>query len=135
MSSSERSILAALSVLVVLQLVMLFSLYAGVPPHPPASTPLFGMGPFIGAAIAVALASIILGPLAGTSGRILCGLAAVLALVSFGPQKYFDAQIGQIWPAVATGQVAAFYSLIALFGQVLRGGRKDGKATAGGEAR
>ena len=134
MSSSERSISAALSALVVLQLVMLFSLYAGVPPHPPASTPLFGIGPFIGAAISVALASIIVGPLAGTSGRILCGLAAILALVSFGPQKYFDAQIGSIWPAVVAGQVAAVYSLTALSGRVHRRGANE-KDAAGGEAR
>lgn len=134
MSSSERPVIAALSALIVLQLVMLFSLYADVSPHPPASTPLFGLGPFIGAAIAAALASIILGPMSAAGGRILCGLATVLALVSFGPQKYFDAQIGQIWPAVVTGQAAGVYLLTALLSQARRGG-SNGNAVAGSKTR
>ncbi len=29
-----------------------------------------------------------------------------MAAISFGPQKYFDAQFGPIWPAVIAGQVA-----------------------------
>ena len=34
-------------------------------------------------------------------------LAALGALLSFGPQKYFDAQFHLIWPAVIAGQVAS----------------------------
>ncbi len=30
-----------------------------------------------------------------------------MALLSYGPQKYLDAQFSLIWPAVIAGQVAA----------------------------
>jgi hypothetical protein len=83
-----------------------------VPPHPPAATPRFGIAPFLRAAISAALAAMVIGPDAGKVGRGLGCLAALLALVSFGPQKYFDAQIGLIWPAVVAGQMAAGFILV-----------------------
>ncbi|MEM1079545.1 MAG: hypothetical protein AAGI09_13570 [Pseudomonadota bacterium] len=97
---------AGLTALIVLQVVMLSALYAGVAPHPPATTPLFAIGPFIGACIAAALAALWIGPMERV-GRGLMVLAALGALVSFGPQKYLDAQIALIWPAVVSGQIAA----------------------------
>ncbi|WP_420412924.1 hypothetical protein [Roseibium sp.] len=115
MPNPDRTAAAALTTLIVLQIVMLMSLYAGVSPHPPVSTPFFGIGPFIGAAVSAAMAALILGPASTKAGRILSGLAAVLALVSFGPQKYFDAQIGLIWPAVVTAQAAVVVLGVQLF--------------------
>ncbi|MXQ07846.1 hypothetical protein GQ651_08300 [Alphaproteobacteria bacterium GH1-50] len=112
---SQRLPLAALAILIVLQIVMLSALYAGIPPHPPVATPLFGIAPFIGASVSVALAAMITGPLSGRAGKTLSGVAAVLALVSFGPQKYFDAQIGLIWPAVILGQGAALAVFVSIF--------------------
>jgi len=103
----ERAVTAALMALIILQAIMLMSLYAGVPPHPPVSTPLFGIGPFIGAAVAMAAASIVVGPLSSPLGRTLAALAVAFALASFGPQKYFNAQFGLIWPAVLTAQGAS----------------------------
>jgi hypothetical protein len=64
----------------------------------------------------------ILGPTQGGAGRVLAGLAAVAALVSFGPQKFLDPQFALIWPAVLAGQVAAGVILIGLFS------RRMGKA-------
>jgi hypothetical protein len=107
-----RSTQAALACLITLQGVMLASLYAGVAPHPPAATPLFGIGPFLGAALSAAIAALILGP--GPAGRGLAGLAALAALVSFGPQKYLDPQFPLIWPAVLAGQLAAGTILLGL---------------------
>jgi len=107
---------AGLATLILLQGTMLAALFAGVPPHPPEATPAFGIAPFIGAAISAAAAALCLGPARNGLGRALAGLAAVMALVSFGPQKYLDAQIGLIWPAVVFGQVAA----LAVFGAILR---------------
>lgn len=115
---NERPIIAALSALILLQLVMLSALYAGIAPHPPVATPLFGMAPFLAASFAVAFSAILLGPLSGTAGRILSGLAVALALVSFGPQKYFDAQFALIWPAVISGQIAAITVMLQIFGSV-----------------
>jgi len=102
----ERFAQAALAALIILQGIMLSSLYAGVAPHPPAATPIAGMGPFIGAAVALAAGGLIVG-LSSAAGRVLGVLAALAALLSFGPQKYFDPQFSQIWPAVMLGQVSA----------------------------
>jgi hypothetical protein len=107
-----------LACLIILQTVMLASLYAGVAPHPPAATPLFGIGPFLGAALSAAVAALILGP--SGAGRGMAGLAAMAALVSFGPQKYLDPQFGLIWPAVLAGQVAAAVVLLGLLSRLPR---------------
>ena len=111
-TSTDRPNQAALACLILLQTVMLASLYVGVAPHPPASTPLFGIGPFLGASLSAAVAALILGP--SRAGRVLAGLAAMAALVSFGPQKYLDPQFPLIWPAVLSGQVAAGVILLGL---------------------
>lgn len=113
MSPSTQRQQAALTCLIILQTVMLASLYAGVAPHPPARTPLFAIGPFLAASLSAAAAALILGPGRSWAGRVLAGLAAVGALVSFGPQKYLDPEFRQIWPAVVAGQVAA---AMVLFG-------------------
>jgi hypothetical protein len=118
MSPTDRPRQAALACLIVLQTVMLGSLYAGVAPHPPAATPLFGIGPFLGAALSAAVAALILGP--SPAGRGMAGLAAVAALVSFGPQKYLDPQFGLIWPAVLAGQVAAGVILLGVLSRLPR---------------
>ena len=97
---------AALFVLVVLQLVMLGALYAQVPPHPPRTIPLFALAPFLGASIAIAGAAMVLGGTRTGSGTAISLLAAVLALVSFGPQKWLDPAIGEIWPAVLVSEIA-----------------------------
>jgi len=130
MPTQDRSAHAALSVLVILQLVMLSSLYAGIPPHPPVATPLFGIAPFIAAALSATVGAMIIGPLSGKAGRRLCALAALMALVSFGPQKYLDAQFALIWPAVLAGQIAA----IVLFVQIVRSSRTNSATPVVGAA-
>ncbi|MRU14780.1 hypothetical protein FDP25_04970 [Roseovarius sp. A21] len=104
---------AALLGLVVLQLVMLTALYAGVPPHPPEATPLFGIAPFLGMALAAALAAMTLG--ATGAGRLIAAFAALAAAISFGPQKYLDPAFPLIWPAVLSGQVAIVTVLVMVF--------------------
>lgn len=106
---------AALASLVILQLVMVFSLFAKVPPHPPETIPISGIGPLIGVSVAVALSAIIVGPTKDIAGRILSVLAVVLAFISFGPQKYVDPQFPLIWPAVISAQLAALVILISVF--------------------
>ncbi|UUV05506.1 hypothetical protein [Ruegeria sp. YS9] len=115
MEQSNRHVIAALATLILLQGIMLSALYAGIRPHPPIATPLFGIAPFLGAAMSVALGAIIVQPLESRAGRIMSVLAALMALVSFGPQKYFDAQFGLIYPAVLLGQFAALviFALVA----------------------
>ena len=115
MTKSDRHTIAALVALILLQLIMLSALYAGVRPHPPIATPLFGIAPFLGASMAIATGAIIVGPLEDRAGRGLSLLAALMALVSFGPQKYLDAQFPLIWPAVILGQVAAVAIFVRVF--------------------
>lgn len=109
----SRPVSAALAALVILQLVMLGALYAGVAPHPPSTIPLFGIAPFLAAALAAAAGALILGPLHGLAGKGLSVTAAVMAMLSFGPQKYLDPQFPQIWPAVLAAQIAAV-TIVAL---------------------
>lgn len=120
MTQTDRPHLAALVVLILLQLIMLSALYAGVPPHPPIATPLFGIGPFIGASVSAAVAAIVLGE--SRAGRVMALLAVLGALVSFGPQKYLDPQFPLIWPAVIAAQLAAITVLARLFPALSRKG-------------
>lgn len=106
MHNQTRTSTAAMSMLIILQAVMLSALYAGVPPHPPAATPLFAIAPFLGASLGAAVAALVLGVNTSRAGNALSLIATAMALVSFGPQKYVDAQFGLIWPAVIAGQLA-----------------------------
>jgi uncharacterized membrane protein len=126
MEHSTRQVVAALATLILLQGIMLSALYAGIRPHPPIATPLFGIAPFLGAAISVALAAIIVQPLGNRAGHSLSVLAALMALVSFGPQKYFDAQFSLIYPAVLLGQFAA----LVIFASVLKVARPHQETVA-----
>jgi len=123
MTKPERQISAALATLIALQIIMLTALYAGIQPHPPTTTPLFGIAPFLGVSISIAISALILGPLNGADGKTLSAMAALLALLSFGPQKYLDPQIALIWPAIVLGQLSAI--MIAF--QIIR---TDGKPKA-----
>ncbi len=112
--SDPRPLRAAVATLAILQVIMLSTLLAGVPPHPPASTPIAAMGPMLAAAIAVCIAAWNMAESA-LPARALAGLAAVFALISFGPQKYVDPAFPAIWPAVLTAQA----SILTIFVQIM----------------
>jgi hypothetical protein len=131
MKPADRIPSAALASLIILQSVMLSALYAGVPPHPPEAIPLFGIAPFLGLALSVAAAALILGPGSSHAGRCAGCVAALMALLSFGPQKYFDAQFALIWPAVLGGQVA---SLVLIANLVMKGRSGREAAVAGAKS-
>lgn len=115
MTDTDKPTTAALAALTILQAVMLTALYARVAPHPPAVVPgMFGMAPFLAASLSASVAAMIVGR--GRGGRVLSLLALLLALISFGPQKYLDAQFPLIWPAVITAQIA----IIVLLQRLLR---------------
>ncbi len=101
----------ALAVLIVVQTIMLGALYAGVPPHPPARIAPFAMAPFLAAAIAAALAAALMAE-RRLPALMLGGLAALMALVSFGPHKYVDPAFPQIWPGVLAAQAAVLTLLV-----------------------
>ncbi len=103
---------AALGVLVVLQLTMLGALFTQTTPHPPLAVAPFALGPFLGAALALAVAALMLGGTINRVGVAVSLSAVLLSLVSYGPQKWFDQAIAQIWPAVLLGQIAAVVVLV-----------------------
>lgn len=97
---------AALWVLILVQAIMLLALLADLEPHPPRTIVLFAMAPFLATSIAVCVAAL---QMVGRGwGKGLAGLAGVLALLSYGPQKYFDPAFAEIWPAVIAAQIAVF---------------------------
>ncbi len=102
----------ACTMLVVVQGVMLASLYFGVEPHPPRAIPLFAMPPFLAVSIGTALCAIRLSQT--RAGHIFAGLTAGFALLSFGPQKYVDPAFPEIWIAVVASQMAVLGILYAV---------------------
>ena len=105
----------ALTALIIFQLVMLTAMFTQTEPHPPLTIPLFAMGPFLGAAIALAVCAILSGSEATRPGRYLAILATIAALLSFGPQKWFDPLFPQIWPAVIGAQICAVVIALRIF--------------------
>ncbi|MEM8753708.1 MAG: hypothetical protein AAGF90_12095 [Pseudomonadota bacterium] len=95
---------AALIFLGVVQCLMLVALFTETPPHPPLAVAPFALGPFLSASVGLAFAAAWSRARGGGPTAPLLAVAA--ALVSFGPQKYFDAAFPQIWPAVIAAQAA-----------------------------
>lgn len=113
---------AALVALSTLQLVMLGALFSQTPPHPPLAVAPFALGPFLGAAVALALSGALLGSTSTRIGTVTALLAVAFALVSFGPHKWFDPAFAQIWPAVVLGQAASVAVIVETFGRFARKG-------------
>ncbi|MGI9485892.1 MAG: hypothetical protein ACR2RF_08430 [Geminicoccaceae bacterium] len=97
---------AAIIVLLVLTGVMLLALFSRTEPHPPLEVTPFALGPFLGASLAIGSAAFHLIRDGMRFGTAVAVLFAVTAMVSFGPQKYFDPAFSRIWPAVITAQAA-----------------------------
>ena len=97
---------SALATLIILQVVMLGALFAQIAPHPPAVIVPFAIAPFLAVALSLAICALLMGTCATPIGRVFCLLAALCALVSFGPHKYFDTALPLIWPTVISAQIA-----------------------------
>ncbi|MEL6793636.1 MAG: hypothetical protein AAFU55_10040 [Pseudomonadota bacterium] len=110
--------IAALIALAVLQLVMTAAMFAGSEPHPPLRVAPFAMGPWLAAAIATCGAAAWLS--ARGAGRFASGFAVLMALLSYGPQKYADPAFPLIWPAVIAAQVACIAIIADLAAPYLR---------------
>lgn len=119
--SPNRADLACLTVLIVLQLLMLAALYTGTEPHPPLAVAPFALGPFLSASIAIAASAFVLSAGQGMAGSVATLAAVATALVSFGPQKWFDAAFFQIWPAVILAQIACAVLVWRAAARVLAG--------------
>jgi len=119
-STSPQSYPATGAIVVLLTLtgVMLAVLFSRTAPYPPLEVPPFALGPFLGASLAIGAAAFHLLRQGVRFGGTLAVLFALTALVSFGPQKYFDPEFSRIWPAVITAQIAVVaifaWSIVAL---------------------
>ena len=113
-SKYSQPVAMALVVLAILQGVMLAAMLARVPPHPPFSVGPFAMGPWLGACLAAIAVSLMSGPEDGRAGQGFALLSTVMALVYYGPHKWFDPAIGQIWPAVLAAQIACLTILFRI---------------------
>ncbi len=111
---------AAIIALLVLTGVMLLAMYSRTMPHPPLEVPPFALGPYLGASLAVGAAALHLVRQGARYGGLLALLFALLALVSFGPQKYFDPAFSRIWPAVLVAQVAVTVIFMCNIGALKR---------------
>lgn len=111
---TDRYQAAALGTLILLQGVMLAALFTKTAPHPPETIPLGGMAPFLAASLSAAMAALVVGA-STRAGLALSALASLGALVSYGPQKYFDAAFPLVWPAVIAAQIAVVVLALAAF--------------------
>ncbi len=101
---SPDPLAAAVMVLIVLTTVMVLALFTRTPPHPPIEVAPFALAPFLGASLAIGMAALWLARRG--AGAWLALAFAATALVSYGPQKYFDPAFSRIWPAVLLAQAA-----------------------------
>ncbi len=111
---AERIAVSSLVMLAALQASMFIAMVTKTSPHPPLTVPLFALGPFLGAAIALAVGACLCGPVSSGYSRLLSWLAGLFAMVSFGPHKWFDPAFPQIWPAVLLGQLSFVMLAIVL---------------------
>lgn len=103
-TTKTSQITIALSALALIQLLMFLAMLTRTEPHPPLVLTPFAMAPFLSASIVICLSAAIYSYYFARPNQLLTITAIVLALVSYGPQKYIDPAFPQIWPAVLTAQ-------------------------------
>ena len=117
---------AAVAVLLVLTSAMLLAMFTRTEPHPPLDVAPFALGPFLAASLAIGTAAYLLVARGARWGIWMALLFALTALVSYGPQKYFDPAFPRIWPAVIVAQAAVAAILIRAAGAM-----RSGQGSAG----
>ena len=103
MQNNVTNARALLWALIILHVVMLTAMYTRTAPHPPLEIPLFALGPFFGAVLAIAAIALVHLQHQSRTGYFACIVTGALAMISFGPHKILAPEILQIWPAVLVG--------------------------------
>ncbi len=103
-----QAAVTSLAGLVVLNCVLLGSLWSQVQPHPPAR-----VGPFIAASLSLAVVSIPLVWWRNKTGYTISIIVGLLGLVSFGPHKILAGSAGQLFPAIMVGTVLSVALIIS----------------------
>ena len=96
----------AIVALLVLTSAMLLALFTRTEPHLPLEVEPVALGPFLAASLATGAAAYGLVVRGMRFAMAIALLFALTALVSYGPQKYFDPAFPKIWPAVIVAQLA-----------------------------
>jgi hypothetical protein len=107
-SWSIQIAVSSLAGLILLQAVLLGSLWAQVQPHPPAK-----VGPFIAASLSLTFVSIPLVWWRNKIGYTTSIIVGLLGLISFGPHKFFSESAVQIFPAILVGTVLSVVLIIS----------------------
>ena len=116
----NRCTAAAIMALVVLTSVMLLAMFTRTEPHPPFEVAPFALAPFLAASLAIGVAAHVLITSGARFAIATALLFALTALVSYGPQKYFDPALPRIWPAVVVAQVAIVVIVTRAIGKAVR---------------
>ena len=95
---------AAIVALLMLTGTMLLAMFTRTEPHPPLVVDPFALGPFLAASLAIGAAAYCLVVRGMRFAMATALVFALTALVSYGPQKYVDPALPQIWPAVIVAQ-------------------------------
>jgi len=119
-SNNIGYIRAGLCVLFLLQTIMLAALFTRTPPHPPLEVAPFAIAPFLAASASLAAAACLLLASNIVAGLACSVLAALTGLVSYGPQKWFDAAFPKIWPAVGLAEIAIVLIFFAVLREIIR---------------
>lgn len=103
-----QTAISSLAGLILLQSVLLGSLWAQVQPHPPAR-----VGPFIAASLSLTVVSVPLVWWRNKIGHTTSIIVGLLGLISFGPHKFFSESANQIFPAIIVGTVFSVVLIIS----------------------
>ena len=123
----NRCTAAAIMALVVLTSVMLLAMFTCTEPHPPLEVAPFALAPVLAASLAIGVAAHVLIASGARFAITTALLFALTALVSYGPQKYFDPALPGIWPAVVVAQVAIVVIVARAIGNAVRLMRPDAR--------
>ncbi|MYA87258.1 MAG: hypothetical protein F4X97_02180 [Boseongicola sp. SB0662_bin_57] len=85
---------------------MLLTMLTRTKPHPPREGEPCALGPSLAASLAIGSAAYVLVARGARHSMATAFLFALTALVSHGPQAYFDAALSRIWPAAIVAQLA-----------------------------
>ena len=120
----------AIVALLVLTGTMLLAMFTRTEPHPPLVVEPFALGPFLAASLAIGAAAYGLVVRGRRFAMAVALLFALTALVSYGPQKYFDPALPKIWPAVIVAQGAIAVILWRVICRTIRQMRSAGRSRA-----
>lgn len=121
MEKSLLNVKGCVWILLVLHAVMLSALFTRTVPHPPFETPLFALGPFLGAVLAIGVYALVQLSEKSRNGYWASFAVASLSLISFGPQKLLTPEFAQIWPAVVLGMISAVVIIFLVIKTLRRG--------------